>query len=157
MINDDLKNLIADSARYTFSRSSGPGGQNVNKVNTRVTLRLTVSELCILSDNDRELLREKLKNRINEEGEIVIHSSTGRSQRRNRQLALDKVRKLIENALKRQKRRRATAPSKNAVQKRLLSKKKRGAVKRDRQKPVDPGMSVFFLLYLCRFYTNRSG
>lgn len=84
--------------QITHSRSSGPGGQNVNKVNTKVELRFNVREAEWLVDEVRARLEEAQKNRINKEGELIVSASESRSQASNFQSALDKIQAMVDDA-----------------------------------------------------------
>ncbi len=119
------------SSEFVFqtSRSSGPGGQNVNKVNSRVELRFDIPNSVLLTDNQKELLQRKLATRITAEGVFLVVSQEERSQLRNKELSIQKCYVLIRQALKPVKRRRATRPTKGSVERRIQSKKAKGEKK----------------------------
>jgi ribosome-associated protein len=119
------------TSEFTFatSRSSGPGGQNVNKVNSKVELRFVVDQSQLLTDREKEIIFNKLKNRINNEGELIITVQTDRSQLKNKEEAIEKFYELITKALTPRKPRRATKPTKSSVEKRLEMKRLTGEKK----------------------------
>lgn len=120
---------------FKFSRSSGPGGQNVNKVNTRVEAILKIDNSALLSIHDKNTLRHKLKNRISNDGELKVASETERSQLKNKTLAIQKINQLIHQALKKDKKRIASKPTLSSKKARLESKKQQGQKKILRRKP----------------------
>ena len=128
------KNLETEF-KFSASKSSGPGGQNVNKVNTRVELRFSLPLSSILYDDEKQIIRRKLKNRINSEGEIVLVSSVERSQWRNKEKVIQKFYNLIEEALTPVKKRIKSAAPASARLKRLESKKMQSAKKQMRKPP----------------------
>lgn len=120
---------------FEFSRGSGPGGQNVNKVNSRVTLRWNIAEAEYLSDSIRDRLLEKLKTRVTNDGELVLHASEYRDQPKNRDAAIGRLKTLVADALYQQKTRRKTRPSRGSVERRIQASKRKSAVKKMRRKP----------------------
>jgi ribosome-associated protein len=108
---------------YSASRSSGAGGQNVNKVNTRVELRFTISESTKLTEDEKVVILEKLSGRINSEQELLIVSQTERTQLRNKEKATERFYLLLARALTPRKLRKATRPTRASKEKRLDEKK----------------------------------
>jgi ribosome-associated protein len=132
-----FRQSIHSFAEAGFSRSGGPGGQNVNKVNTKVTLRLRIEKLNGLSEAEIERVKSVLANRITNEGEIVITSEEERSQRVNLERAYFRIDALVMAAARLPKRRHPTKPSKAAKEKRLHAKKRQSKKKIERAKHTD--------------------
>jgi len=118
-----LSGSLDHELSFSFSRSSGPGGQHVNKVNTKVELRFNVHSSTILDDRQKEILQEKLVNQISQDGELIIVAQATRSQLQNKQDAIEKFYALVNRALTPQKKRKATRITKAAKEKRLKDKK----------------------------------
>jgi len=122
--------------RFTFDRSPGPGGQNVNKVNTRAELRFDVEASPSLSEGQRSRLHECLASRLVGEGVLIVRSSRHRSQVRNRQDCLNKLAVLLAHALRPPPpKRRPTRPGRGAVARRLDHKRQKGGKKQNRRRP----------------------
>jgi ribosome-associated protein len=120
--------------RFTASLSGGPGGQNVNKVSTRVTLWFDVANSPSLSPEQKELIARQLANRIGRDGLLRVISQQTRSQTANRELAIERFAELLRDALKQVPIRKKTRVSKGAKLRRLEEKKQRGIVKHRRSK-----------------------
>ncbi len=118
-----------DELWFTYSRSGGPGGQNVNKVNTRVTLRFDVAASPSLSDAQRHRLRTRLSTRITRDGILMVVSSRHRTQAANRRAATERFSELITDALAPRKQRRKTTVSHAAKRRRLDQKRRRSETK----------------------------
>jgi ribosome-associated protein len=119
---------------FTGTRSSGPGGQNVNKVNTRIELRFNVNDSEKLSVREKRLITEKLHNRINSTGDLIIISQSERSQLGNKKKAAEKFYSLLSKALTIKPARIPTSPTAKSRATRLETKKKRSSVKKLRGK-----------------------
>ena len=132
MNNAELLQSIHTAARADFSRAGGPGGQNVNKVNTKVMLRISIADLAGLNEAEITRLREKLASRITTEDELVIASSEERSQRTNLERAYARMEGLIVSAAKLPRVRRPAKPGRAAREERLKSKRIRAQKKAER-------------------------
>jgi len=129
--------LQAGELAFEFYRSSGPGGQNVNKVSTAVRLRFNLSGSRLLPEGVKRRLAPLAGNRLTAEGVLVIEAQRHRTQEGNRRDALERLGELIERAWRPPATRYATKPSRGARQRRLDEKKGRGATKRQRARPAD--------------------
>jgi len=127
--------LLYPEIKFHASRSSGAGGQHVNKVNTRVELRFDVVNSLILTVDQKDTLMEKLSVRITRDGELIVVSEKTRSQHRNREDCLDKFNDLIVNAFFVEKPRVATRPTYNSIKRRQKIKKLHSLKKQNRKKP----------------------
>ena len=137
MTIEELKDRIAESEFIFFtSRSSGPGGQNVNKVNTKVEIHFNVQFSAGLSASEKELICKNLKNRINSAGELVVKSQSERTQLNNRKKAFEKLLLLLSEALIEKAERKPTSPSRRSKAERLDEKKQRGKIKRLRSDDI---------------------
>ena len=120
--------------KWRFSRSSGPGGQKVNKTNTRVEIIFNIEESKVLNDYQKKVLTKKLKTKLVNNC-ICLAVQEERNQLLNRQIAIIRISSVIRNSLKNSSKvRKATKPSKASQNRRLDSKKKRGELKKDRQR-----------------------
>jgi ribosome-associated protein len=131
----EQKSLFLKEFKFSASRSGGAGGQHVNKVNTKVELRFSLTLTSLLSEAQKRNLALKLASRINTENEIILVSSVERSQWRNKEIVVDKFFALLENALTPQKKRIKTNLSKASKLKRIEGKKMLAQKKKMRKKP----------------------
>ena len=139
---DDLEirsGLILPGAELFFSasRSGGPGGQHANKTSSRVTLTWDLLGSVALTDAQKQRLKSRIGSRLTQDGVLQIHVEEFRSQIRNKELARERLREVIINGLRVDKRRVPTRAGKNARKRRMDGKKARGAVKKLRRKPSD--------------------
>jgi ribosome-associated protein len=127
--------LLASELTFTTSRSSGPGGQNVNKVNSKVTLYFDVENSAILTPEEKTTLLAKASSRITGGNILMINAQESRSQNDNKELAINKFDEVLKKAFAKKKARKPTKPSKGSKKKRLDTKKQHSEKKRSRQKP----------------------
>jgi ribosome-associated protein len=119
--------------RFQMSRSSGPGGQNVNKVNSKVTLVFNIPQSTILSEEEKTELNTKLAHKLDSEGNLQIQSQEKRSQLQNKEIAVRKFYEVVAKAFQKKKTRKASKPSKAAIEQRLKEKKAQSEKKRIRR------------------------
>ena len=129
-----LKQDFSPEFQFQASRSGGAGGQNVNKVSTKVELRFKVLDSLLLDDEQKRLIQEKLKNQINSEGELIIVSQEERTQLRNKNSVIKKFRELLIKALTIPKKRVKVTPTATMIAERLKDKKKASEKKANRGK-----------------------
>ncbi|HKE20018.1 MAG TPA: alternative ribosome rescue aminoacyl-tRNA hydrolase ArfB [Kofleriaceae bacterium] len=129
-----MQALVIPAAELSesFVRSAGPGGQNVNKVASKVELRWNPAASAALSDRDREWLLARLARHLTASGDLVVRSQLTRDQTRNRADARVRLADMVRAALRRPRRRVATRPTRGAVERRLTTKKRRAQTKRTR-------------------------
>lgn len=119
---------------FSFSRSSGPGGQNVNKVSTKAELRFHILNSALLSQDEKTLVLNKLAKRINRAGELVLVSQSERTQLKNKEVVIEKFYSLLRRALAPRKKRKPTRPSEATREKRLEDKRIKAQQKEQRSK-----------------------
>jgi len=122
-----------DEFIFQATRSSGPGGQNVNKVSSKVELRFNYLNSAWLNEEEKALIASKLVNKINNLGEIVLTAQTDRSQLKNKEIVIEKFYSLLERVLTPQKKRFKTKPTRSSIEKRLESKRVRAVIKANRK------------------------
>ncbi len=139
MANPGINKITRDNFEREFvfktARSSGPGGQHVNKVSTKIELRFNIPHSELLTEKEKTILLQKLKNRINKEGELIIIAQEERSQLKNKETAVEKFIKILKEALRPVKQRKATMPTKSSKEKRLEDKRLISEKKKQRIKP----------------------
>ena len=132
-ISNDLY-INKSDIKETFTRSSGPGGQHVNKVSTQVQLRFNVINSIKISNKMLIRLKDISGSKLKGNGDLIITSSKHKSQVRNRKNALDKLIYLLREASKKPKSRKSTYPKKSSIEKRLKNKRAHSLKKKDRRK-----------------------
>lgn len=133
--SEQEKKQLESEFIFSAGKSSGPGGQNVNKVSTRVELRFSISGSAVLNEIQKERIRQKLKNRISLEDELILISQVERSQLKNKNKAIELFFTLTEKALSIPKKRIKTSPTSASRLKRLDSKKINAKKKQLRKPP----------------------
>lgn len=133
-INDHLS-IPGEELHFTYSRSSGPGGQHVNTTDTRVTLVFNVDDSPSLTDFQKKRLHEKLGNRMTRDGTLHLSGEEHRSRKRNQDSVVERFVSLLREALKPRKKRRPTRPTKASIRRRVTAKKQRGTLKKNRKRP----------------------
>ena len=126
--------IPASELRETASRSGGPGGQHVNKANTRVTLHWSLAESGALTSEERRRLRSRLRDRVTRAGNLVVHASRHRSRARNRELARERLAELVREALRTERKRVPTRESASSKRRTLDAKRRRSEKKRGRRR-----------------------
>ena len=134
MNKTELHESIINKAQMSFARSGGNGGQNVNKLNTKVHLVLPVNDIAGISDEEKQVLREKLKSIVNSDDCLFLNVDDERYQERNREIALARIENRIVQALTVQKKRIKTKPTLASKEKNLKLKKIRSEIKKNRNK-----------------------
>ncbi|NBO93023.1 MAG: aminoacyl-tRNA hydrolase [Planctomycetia bacterium] len=135
MIINERYHIPDEELIWTFARSGGPGGQNVNKVNSRAVLHWRLGANTSLPPHVRDRIRALERNRLTTEGDLLLQSQTHRTQERNREACLERLADIVRRALIVPRVRYATKPTRGSQLRRLEAKKARGRTKQERRGP----------------------
>jgi ribosome-associated protein len=127
---------VLRETRFSASRGSGPGGQHVNKVSTKITLTWNIPGSAVLSEEQKQNVLQRQAGRVTKEGDLIISCQESRSQLANKELAMARFEELLLETFRRRKARKRTRPTKTSVKRRLESKKKHSEKKRERRGEV---------------------
>lgn len=130
----DLDALL-NEVSWKAVRSSGPGGQHVNKTSSKVVLTFNITDSSVLSDEEKQRLAKKLQSRLTTNNELILECSETRSQHKNKELVFERFKEVITTGLRKPKKRKKTKPTKASKFKRLREKKQQSEKKVDRRKP----------------------
>jgi len=133
VVNSQIR-IPRDEFRFTFARSSGPGGQHVNKLNTKAVLRWPITASSSLPDDVRQRFLRQFRSRVTEGGEVVISSQQFRDQGRNVADCLEKLRAMIASVAAAPRPRKRTKPSRGSIERRLHVKRRRAERKKERRR-----------------------
>lgn len=133
MLSESAIELLKKEFIYFATRSSGPGGQNVNKVSSKIEIRFNVAASGVFTIEQKQLIVAKLGNKVTSMGEIIVTCQEDRSQLKNKAIATEKILNLLNRALTPRKNRRPTRPTRSSVEKRLEIKKQRSYIKQNRR------------------------
>ena len=129
-----MKIDITREISFRTARSGGSGGQNVNKVETMVEGLWDVNKSQVVNDEQKQRIKDKLRNRITQNGILIVKSQVERTQLGNKEIVIKKIHKLVIDSLQKKKSRISTKPTKESKEKRFLSKKKLSEIKSSRRK-----------------------
>lgn len=132
-----MHECLKKEANYATSKSSGPGGQHVNKTESRVELRWDLGKSVCLDEVQKGLIRQRLGSRLTENEVLILSCDTNRSQHQNKEEITDRFVKLVTSSVKPVKKRLPTRPTRSSVEKRIRNKKIRGEIKRSRGKDTE--------------------
>lgn len=132
-VSDELSIPLSE-IEFRYSTSGGPGGQHANRSATRVTVLFSVAEAQCLREDQRETLLRRLEPRLDSDGVLQVNSQDSRSQRRNREIALDRLGRILAEALREARPRKPTQPTRTSTRRRVEDKRRRGRLKREREK-----------------------
>jgi ribosome-associated protein len=132
-----LRASIQEKAALDYARSGGPGGQNVNKVNSKAIARIRLDEVLGLSAAEAAMAAERLAGRLTTTGELIVQSDEERDQGRNREAAIARLFSIVSGAARLPKPRKATKPTRASRERRLASKRSHSASKELRRRPSD--------------------